>query len=66
MLMVGGSPSPACPPPSSPTLIKVAFFDSAALGDELEGKVMWAADILLQLTAACSFVLISDEKVLAR
>ncbi|CAM9652363.1 unnamed protein product [Scytosiphon promiscuus] len=45
---------------------KVAFFDSAALGEELEAKVMWAADILLQLTAACSFLLLSDGKVLAR
>ncbi|CAM9187215.1 unnamed protein product [Ectocarpus sp. 6 AP-2014] len=45
---------------------QVAFFDSAALGSDLEAKVMWAADIALQLTAACSFVMFSDGEVLAR
>eukprot|EP00752_Nemacystus_decipiens_P006524 g5875.t1 len=45
---------------------KIAFVDSAALGADLEGKVRWAADIVLQLTAACSFVAFSDGKVLAR
>eukprot|EP00903_Cladosiphon_okamuranus_P008720 g8352.t1 len=45
---------------------EVAFFDSKALGYDLEPKVRWAADILLQLTAACSFVAFSDGKVLAR
>ncbi|CAN0107161.1 unnamed protein product [Ectocarpus fasciculatus] len=45
---------------------QVAFFDSVALGNDLEAKVMWAADIALQLTAACSFVMFSDGQVLAR
>lgn len=58
------------PPPPPPAVIylwsQIAFFDSAALGADLELKVRWAADIVLQLTAACSFVAFSDEKVLAR
>lgn len=48
------------------TFPKVAFFDSVELGSDLEAKVMWAADIALQLTAACSFVMFSDGQVLAR
>ena len=48
------------------SVAQVAFFDSAALGTDLEVKVRWAADIVLQLTAACSFVVFSDGKVLAR
>lgn len=37
------------------------------LGGELAGRVRWAADILLQLTAGSFFVAFSDDgKVLAR
>lgn len=36
------------------------------MGSDLEGRVRWAADILLQLTAGCSLVVFSEGKVLAR
>ncbi|CAN0112737.1 unnamed protein product, partial [Ascophyllum nodosum] len=45
---------------------KITFFDSKALGPELEDRVMWAAGILLQLTAGCSFAAFSGGKILAR
>lgn len=43
-----------------------SFCDSAALGPDLEDRIMWAADILLELTAGCSLVAFSGEKILAR
>lgn len=47
--------------------VQAAYVDSARLGEELEARVRWAADILLQLTPACSFVALSDGgHVLAR
>lgn len=45
---------------------QITFFDSKALGPELEDRVMWAAGILLQLTAGCSFAAFSGGKILAR
>ncbi|CAM9322434.1 unnamed protein product [Laminaria digitata] len=45
---------------------QVSFFDGEALGSDREGRVRWAADILLQLTAGCSVLVFSDGKVLAR